>query len=115
MFFFNACLEATVGIAELKTRTVGQFLELKDKFDLCGIYVTLVLEKNILKLKPLLLGKNIFLVLSSKDWITFLFRKTSGKNKKSRHFKRSFNSSFASFLVAVKRCGVSQRSRYLEI
>ena len=43
-FFFNASLEATVGIAELKTSTFGQFLELKDKFDLCGIYVTLVLE-----------------------------------------------------------------------
>ena len=42
--FFNASLEATVGIIELKTRTVGQFLELKHKFDLCGIYVTLVLE-----------------------------------------------------------------------
>ena len=42
--FFNASWEATVGIAELKTRTVGQFLELKHKFDLCGIYVTLVLE-----------------------------------------------------------------------
>ena len=42
--FFNASLEATVVIAELKTSTFGQFLELKDKFDLCGIYVTLVLE-----------------------------------------------------------------------
>ena len=42
--FFNASLEAPVGIAELKTSTFGQFLELKDKFDLCGIYVTLVLE-----------------------------------------------------------------------
>ena len=36
--FFNASLEATSGNAKLKTRTVGEFLELKDKFDLCDIW-----------------------------------------------------------------------------
>ena len=36
--FFNAPLEATGGNAKLKTRTVGKFLELKDKFDLCDIW-----------------------------------------------------------------------------
>ena len=32
-------------------------------------------KRNILKLKPLHLDKYIFLVLSSEDWIAFLFRK----------------------------------------
>ena len=36
--FFNASLEATDRNAKLKTRTVGKFLELKDKFDLCDIW-----------------------------------------------------------------------------
>ena len=31
-------MEATGGNAKLKTRTVGKFLELKDKFDLCDIW-----------------------------------------------------------------------------
>ena len=35
---FNASLETTGGDAKLKTRTVGKFLELKDKFDLCDIW-----------------------------------------------------------------------------
>ena len=37
-FFFKASLEATGGNAKLKTRTVRNFLELKDKFDLCDIW-----------------------------------------------------------------------------
>ena len=36
--FFNASLKATSGNAKLKTHTVGKFLELKDKFDLCDIW-----------------------------------------------------------------------------
>ena len=36
--YFNASLEATGGNAKLKTRTVGKFLELKEKFDLCDIW-----------------------------------------------------------------------------
>ena len=35
---FNTYFEATGGNAKLKTCTVDKFLELKDKFDLCGIY-----------------------------------------------------------------------------
>ena len=36
--FFNAFLKTTGGNAKLKTRTVGKFLELEDKFDLCDIW-----------------------------------------------------------------------------
>ena len=36
--FFNASLKAKSGNAKLKTHTVGKFLELKDKFDLCDIW-----------------------------------------------------------------------------
>ena len=36
--FFNASLKTTGGNAKLKTGTVGKFLELKDKFDLCDIW-----------------------------------------------------------------------------
>ena len=35
--FFNPSLEAPGGNVRLKTRTVGKFLELKDKFDLCSL------------------------------------------------------------------------------
>ena len=34
--FFNPSLEAAGGNAKLKTRTVGKFFELKDKFDFCN-------------------------------------------------------------------------------
>ena len=37
MIFFKISFEITGGDAKLKTHTVGQFLELKDKFDLCDI------------------------------------------------------------------------------
>ena len=37
-FFFNASLKAPGGYVKLKTRTVGKFLELEDKFDLCDIW-----------------------------------------------------------------------------
>ena len=36
--FFNVSLKTTGGNAILKTRTVGKFLALKDKFDLCDIW-----------------------------------------------------------------------------
>ena len=36
--FFNTSSEAVGGNAKLKTCTVGKFLELKDKFDLCDIW-----------------------------------------------------------------------------
>ena len=36
--FFSASLEETSGNAKLKTRMVGKFLEIKDKFDLCDIW-----------------------------------------------------------------------------
>ena len=37
-FFSNAFFEVTGGSAKLKTRTVGNFLDLKNKFDLGEIW-----------------------------------------------------------------------------
>ena len=52
-------MEATGGNTKLKRRTVGKFLELKDKFNLYDIW-----RRKHLKLKPLPSDKNIFLVLN---------------------------------------------------
>ena len=57
--FFKVSLEATGGNTKLKRRTVGKFLELKDKFNLYDIW-----RRKHLKLKPLPSDKNIFLVLN---------------------------------------------------
>ena len=77
-FFFNASLEATRGNAKLKTHTSGRFLELKDKFDLCDIW-------RIKHSKT----KNFtfrLVVLSSEDWITFLFCKIVRKEQEIQTF-----------------------------
>ena len=57
--FFNVSLEATGENAKLKRRTVGKYLELKDKFDLSDIW-----RIKHSKLKSLISDKNIFLVLN---------------------------------------------------
>ena len=63
--FFNASLEAPGGYVKLKTRTVAKFLELKGKVDLCDIWSTKHPKTKTFTFRQ------IFLVLSSEDWIIF--------------------------------------------
>ena len=76
--FLNASLEATTFL----TRTVGKFLELKDKFDLCDISRIKHPKTKNFTFKT----KTFFLILSSGDWITFLFRKIFRKEQEIKTF-----------------------------
>ena len=50
------------------------------------------------------------MILTNKDGLHFCLANSLGKYKKCRHFKRSFNRSFASFFFVFKQYEVSQRS-----
>ena len=60
--FFNATSKTKCKNAKLKTSTVGKFLELKDKFDLCDIW-----SIKHPKTETFTFRQKHFLVLSSKD------------------------------------------------
>ena len=66
--FFNASLEATGRNAKLKTHTVGKFLELKGKFDLC--------DKTFNFRQKHFSG-----FIQIEDWITFVFHKIFRKEQ----------------------------------
>ena len=72
--FLNASLEATTFL----TRTVGKFLELKDKFDLCDISrIKHPKTKNFTFRQ-----KHFFWFYPAEIGLHFCFAKSSGKNKK---------------------------------
>ena len=96
--FFNASLEATSGNAKLKTCTVCKTLELKDKFYLCDIWRIKNPKTKTFTFRP----KRFFGFIQRRlDYIFFL-AKSSGKNKKHRYFKYTFNRLFSSFLFVIK-------------
>ena len=79
--FFNVSLEATGGNAKLKTLTVGNFLELKDKFDLCDIW-----RIKHPKTKTFTFRQNYFSGFIQQRLNYICFAKSSAKNKKFRQF-----------------------------
>ena len=82
----------------LKTPTVGKFYELKDKFNLCDIWRIKHPKTKTFTFRQ----KPFFWFYSAKIGLQFCFAKSSEKNKKCLHFKRSFNRSFASFFIFIK-------------
>ena len=74
-------------------RKVGNILEINSKFDLWDIW-----RIKYAKIKTFTFRqKNIFWFESAKIGLHFYFAKSLEKNKKCRHFKRSFNRIFVSF------------------
>ena len=95
--FFNTSLRATGGCAKVKTRKLGKFLELKDKFDLFDIW-----RIKHPKTKTFTVRQKHFsgYIRRRLDYI-FVEQNLPKKTRKYRHFKRSFGRSFAGFCLLL--------------
>ena len=96
--FSNASLVATGRNIKLKTRTVGKFLELNDKFDLYDIWKIKHPKTKTFTFKQKYLSGFIQRRL---DYI-FVSQNLQEKSKNCRHVKRSFSRLFVSFLFFIK-------------